>query len=456
MSKRTAASKRTVAVAVVGAFALSLSACGGDSDDSSKNSSTNSASSSQSQASDSKSADASSGAATGAAVNAKDPKRDANADLVIWADGTAAPTVSKLAKQFGDENDVKVSVQVSADTRANYATAFKAGQAPDVIVGANDWLGELVSNGSVAPVQIPANVASGFNKDAFAAAKYNSQTYGVPYAVENMALIRNTDMVKDAPKTLDELVSTGQKLVDEKKATNVLSLQMGKKGDAYHGIPFLSGFGGGIFGTKANGDYDPSKLLVNSAGSLKGAQLMADLGKKKVLSTNIDDTNAESLFANKKAPYTITGPWSLPTFDKAGIKYDISPLPTVTGGGKMTPFMGVQMFFVSSKAKNATVAQQFTTNFLTTEAAQKTLFEVGKRPPALTAAYNDVAKSDPEVAKWAEAGKGAKLMPNIPAMNAVWGPMGQAMADVISGAAQPEARFNKAQQEIESAIKAGS
>ena len=47
-------------------------------------------------------------------------------------------------------------------------------------------------------------------------------------------------------------------------------------------------------------------------------------------------------------------------------------------------------------------------------------------------------------------------MPNIPAMNAVWGPMGQAMADVISGKAAPDARFNAAQKEIEAAIKAGS
>ena len=60
------------------------------------------------------------------------------------------------------------------------------------------------------------------------------------------------------------------------------------------------------------------------------------------------------------------------------------------------------------------------------------------------------------VAAWAAAGKDGKPMPNIPAMNAVWGPMGQAMADVISGKAAPDARFNAAQKEIEAAIKAGS
>ena len=131
--------KRSVAVAFAGVLALSVSACGGGSSSSDSSKSDTSAASSKSG-----DAKASGSAAAGSDVNAKDPKRDANADLVIWADGTAAPVVSKLAKQFADENDVKVSVQVSTDVRGNYGTAFKAGQAPDVIVGAHDWMGELV------------------------------------------------------------------------------------------------------------------------------------------------------------------------------------------------------------------------------------------------------------------------------------------------------------------------
>ncbi|RYI21650.1 maltose ABC transporter substrate-binding protein [Dermacoccus sp. 147Ba] len=436
--------KRSVAVALAGVVAFSLSACGGTDSSSSKSSSKSSGSSASGSA-----------AATGA-VNAKDPKRDASADLVIWTDGTAAPTVSKLASEFARQNGVKVSVQTATDVRGNYNTAFKAGQAPDIIVGAHDWMGELVANGSVAPVQLSAQTAAGFNPVAITASKYNGQTYGVPYAVENMALVRNTAYAKDAPKTLDELIATGQKAVDSKKATNVLALEMGKVGDAYHGYPFLSGFKGGIFGTKDNGDYDANKLMVNSPETLKGANLLAELGKKKVLSTNIDKTNADNLFANGKAAYTITGPWSLPTYDKAGVKYAVSAMPTVEGGGKMTPFLGVQMFYVSSKAKNATVAQTFATSLLTTEAAQKQLFEVGKRPPALKAAFDAVAKTDPQVAQWAAAGEGAKPMPNIPAMNAVWQPLGQALADVISGKSAPDARFNKAQSEIQAAIKAGN
>ena len=46
-------------------------------------------------------------------------------------------------------------------------------------------------------------------------------------------------------------------------------------------------------------------------------------------------------------------------------------------------------------------------------------------------------------------------MPNIPAMNSVWGPLGQAAADVISGKSTVDARFAAAQKEIVANINKG-
>ncbi|GAB3582161.1 sugar ABC transporter substrate-binding protein [Calidifontibacter terrae] len=442
--------KRTLTVALAGS-ALVLSGCGGGSSNSS--SSTNTSSTSGATGS---STSASTSAAAATTLSTDKPQRDANADLVIWADGTTAPVVQKLADQFATKNGVKVSVQIATDVRGQFNTAFKANQAPDVIIGAHDWMGELVANGSIAPLQVPAAVKAGFNKNAVAATEFNGQTYAVPYGVENLALVRNTALAPTAPKTLDDLIKDGTACVTAKKCSVILSNQVGKKGNAYNAYPFLSAFGGGYFGTKANGDYDPNKLTVDSPQSLKGAELLAKLGKDKVLSTNIDDTNSDTLFASGKTAFEITGPWSIPAFKKAGIKYSVDPLPTVTGGGAMVPFLGVQQFYVSSKAKNATVAQQFVTNFMTTKDAQVAMFQVGQRPPALTAAYDQVVGTDADVKAWAAAGKDGKLMPNIPAMNAVWGPLGQAEADVVSGKSQPGARFKQAATEIATAIKSGS
>jgi arabinogalactan oligomer/maltooligosaccharide transport system substrate-binding protein len=430
------------AAAVTGVAALLMSACGGG-----DSTATASASATPSGTTTTTTA-APSPTTTGA------PSRDAAADLVIWADNDRAPILKKYAEEFGAENGIKVAVQVATDVRANFKDATNVGKGPDVIVGAHDWLGELVQNNTVAPIQLSADVAAKFAPQAIAATKFNGQGYGVPYAVENIGLVRNTALAPEAPKTMDELVATGQALVKSKKATNALVQEVGKTGNAYYTYPYLKAFDGGIFAMKGNGDYDATKVIVNSPGSVKGAEALAKLGKEKVLSTNVDGTNADALFDTGKVPFYITGPWAIDKAKKAGIKYAISPLPALAGG-KMQPFLGVQMFYVSAKAKNAALAQEFVTNYVPREDVQLALFEAGHRPPALSSAYDKVSAKDADVKSWFEAGTGGQPMPNIPAMNSVWGPLGQAAADVIAGKAAAKARFDAAQKEIVANIAKG-
>ena len=429
--------KRAIgAAAVTGVAALLMSACGGSTTVAAKPSTTPKA-------------------PAPAATTTGPPVRDAAADLVIWADNDRAPIIEKYAAEFGKENGIKVAVQVATDVRKDYLSATQVGKGPDVIVGAHDWLGELVQNNTVSPVNIAADVAAKFAPKAIAATKFNNQGYGAPYAVENIGLVRNTALAPDAPSTMDALVTTGQALVKSKKATQVMLQEVSKVGNAYYTYPYLKAFDGGIFGTKANGDYDASKVIVNSVGSVKGADVLAELGKAKVLSTNMDTTNVDALFDAGKVPFFVTGPWSIDKAKKANIKYAISPLPSLDGGGKMQPFLGVQMFFVSAKAKNAAFAQEFVTNYVPREDFQMALFAAGNRPPALTSAYDKVSATNPDVKSWFEAGEGGQPMPNIPAMNSVWGPLGQAAADVISGKSKPQARFDSAQKEIVANIAKG-
>src|SRR5690625_7817957 len=87
-----------------------------------------------------------------------------------------------------------------------------SGEAPDVIVGGHDWLGVLVTNGVLAPIEF-ADIVDDFNPAAIQAVTYNSTTYGLPYAVENIALLRNDDVTEaDIPDTFDELIDLGKSL----------------------------------------------------------------------------------------------------------------------------------------------------------------------------------------------------------------------------------------------------
>lgn len=455
--------------ASVSIAALTLSACGGDSDSSSSSSSTSSATSAESTdaassaeesapASDDASAEesgaeeSSAPAAGESSAPAAAPKRDENADLVIWADDLRTKALNDVKKTFEEEQGIKVSVQTVANEqlRQQYKDATQAGEGPDVIVAPHDWAGEFVQDGVIAPVQLSEDTLKGFSPEAAEATKYDGQTYGTPYAVESIGLIRNTKLAPEAPKTMEELVKTGQSLVKEGKAKNIMSLQVGKQGDAYHAYPFLAAYGGSLFAKESGGGYS-SELTVDSEKTLKGAEKWAWLGKQKALNTNIDSTNALSLFAEGDTAFVISGPWALEQAKEKGLSYEVSAIPPFEDGGKPVPLLGVQMFYVSSKAENGVLAQEFVSNFAATDEVQLAMFKAGQRPPALTSAYEKAAAEDKTIAAWKDAAEGGDPMPNIPAMNAVWAPLGQATADIVGGKPAAE-RMKAAAAEIKKAL----
>ncbi|GIM88634.1 sugar ABC transporter substrate-binding protein [Paractinoplanes toevensis] len=388
--------------------------------------------------------------------SATSPSADKKAgELLIWADDKRAAALKPFADKFGSENGVTVKIQaISKDQQTTFVTASQQGSGPDVMVGAHDWIGNLVQNGAIDPVQLSGEQKSGIAENALKAVTFNGQTYGVPYATENLALIRNTDLAPEAPATIEDLVSTGQKLKTAKKASEILALQVGQTGDAYHLYPLYASAGGYLFGTNASGDYDAKDLGVGKPESVAAFKKIAALGEKGsgALKRSITSDNSISTFTGKKSAFLISGPWAITDVKKAGIKYDITPVPAFAGGKPATPFLGVQTFYVASKGKNKALAQEFVTNYVTTPELAVALYNAEPRPPALTAAFDQVKGSDPDLAKWQDAGKNAIPLPAIPEMAAIWDPFGKAEAAIIGGA-DPAKTIEAAGKTISSSIK---
>jgi len=101
-------------------------------------------------------------------------------DLLIWVGpGPGGEETKKLAAAFGQENGVNATVQVvPKDLQTQFVTASQAGKAPDVVMGAHDWIGNLVQNGTIDPVQMTDETKAGFEDLAVKAVTFNGQTYG--------------------------------------------------------------------------------------------------------------------------------------------------------------------------------------------------------------------------------------------------------------------------------------
>jgi maltose-binding protein MalE len=383
------------------------------------------------------------------------PPERGDADLVIWTDDTRQAVIEEIAGPFADENGIVIAVQELnfGDIRDQLSLTGPSGEGPDIIIGAHDWLGELVANGVVAPLDISA-VADGFNPVAVQAFTYEGQTYGLPYAVENIALVRNTDLVPEVPATFEEMIQIATDYQAENPDGLGLPLQIGPEGDAYHLQPFLSAFGGYIFGQNEDGTYNPEDLGIDSEGGLAAAAWLEEQAAAGLLNADVTYDTMIETFGAGNAPFVVTGPWALSEADRGfqamGVPYAVSAIPASEGGEAPAVFVGVQGFMISSFSEQQDLATSFVLDYMSQEASQLALFEAGGRPPALTSAYDQVS-SDPDIAGFGESAANGIPLPAIPEMSNVWGSLGLAEVNTLRGENGAE-QFTAAAEEIRAAI----
>ncbi len=381
----------------------------------------------------------------------------ADADLVIWADDTRTPVIEPLAQEFGEANGISVAVQEVnfGDIRDRLQTAGPAGEGPDVIIGAHDWLGQLVTSGLLAPVDLPN--PDDFSPVAIQAMSYDGQLYGVPYAIENIALMRNVDLVPEAPASLEELETIALDLVASGAAEIPLAIQ-NDPGDPFHDMPLYTAAGGYLFGVNDDGSYNPDDLGLDSPGGLAaGAQFQAWTESGLLQPSLSYDVMIES-FGNGTAPFAITGPWAVADPDRGfkatGVNYVVEPIPPFAGT-TASPFVGVQGFMVSANAENPLFAQTFITEVMTTQEVQTALFEAGGRPPAHVAAFDAAAAADPDIEGFGQSGVNGQPMPAIPEMGSVWSAWTDAYSLILNETSAGEQAFTDAAEQIRTLIAEG-
>jgi arabinogalactan oligomer/maltooligosaccharide transport system substrate-binding protein len=364
--------------------------------------------------------------------------------LTVWVDETRQAAVEAAAEDFTAETGTEVELVLKnfEDIRTDFIAQVPTGEGPDITVGAHDWLGELITNGVVAPVEL-GDKAAEFEEVAVQAFTADGQVYGLPYAIENIALIRNTELAPTPPATWDELLEMS-KDVDVKYPVLV---QTGTEGDPYTYYPFQTSFGAPVFEQNADGSYSPELAMGGENGEAY-AQWLAEQGDNGTLSTDITYDIAVEAFAKGQSPFIVGGPWMIEQF--ADLDLAINPVPTA-GDQPAQPFVGVQGFYVSAQSDNALVANDFLVNFMATTEAQTALFEAGGRPPALTAAA-DAASTDPIVAGFRAVGSEAVPMPSIPEMGSVWAFWGVTEANILTGKVDPAEGWLKMIADIEGAL----
>ncbi|WP_115727027.1 sugar ABC transporter substrate-binding protein [Actinomyces culturomici] len=347
--------------------------------------------------------------------------------ITIWADDTRYPQMQEIAKDFTAETKIGLNTvqKPTADIAQEFITQVPTGNGPDVIVTAHDGLGQLVENGVVGTVDLGA-AKPDLAPAAIQGVTYNGQTYGMPYAVESVALIRNNALVTDEPKSFDEMIASG-------KAANVerpFVVQAGENGqlDPYHMYAFQTSFGAPIFKQEADGSYTAELGIKGSEGTAF-AEWLKSQGDAGILDLSISADIAKQTFLDGKSPYIVTGPWNVTAFREAGMDVSVLPIPAA-GNAAAQPFVGVQAFFPSAKTENGLLVAKFM-EYMGTVAAQQKMYDLGGRVPAMTPVASKI--DDADVKGFAEVAGNGVPMPAIPAMSSVWEFWGATEGNIATG-----------------------
>jgi len=399
-------------------------------------------------------------------ASSKPPKLQKGVTLQVWDFfGTGAPeraTETKVLAAFTKKTGIKVDTPQHPDgSNAKMCVGAPTGTAPDIIGVPHDQVSQMVQCGVIAPVPAWAwnPLKKGYVKGAVQAVTLSGKVYAMPWAIETTGLFYNKALItaKDFQPAKGQKYLTWTKLIKTLKAkTDLGSGQPGigwDIGNLYHDYAFLSGNGGYVFKFTKKG-FDWQNIGLDSSGAVKGIQFIKDLttnGKYQLMPDSMTGSVALGLFTTNKLPVYLTGPWDEQNFDKANIKYGFVPDPSFDGKKPSRPFSGVQVYALNKYSKHPNEAAALLAYL--TENMQIPEFKTSARIPVIKKLLNSktVAK-DPIASALGKAALAAAPMPNIPEMNQVWTPMGNALSQAIKNKATPSDAAKAAVAQIKSDI----
>jgi arabinogalactan oligomer / maltooligosaccharide transport system substrate-binding protein len=366
--------------------------------------------------------------------------------LLIWADAERTPLLVELAETVESELGITLDVREIGlgDARDQLLTAGPVGEGPDLLVTAHDSIGLFVENGAIIPLELDDMMTAEFSVSSLQLFTYENQVWGLPYAQENVAVIRNVDLAPEPFATWADVRALSETLAAESKFAMAIPT-----GNTYHNFPVTSSFGGYIFGLNEDGSFNVADIGLASEGGLAAAEWLGGMYTEGLLPTDVNDDVMFSLFEEGNTAALITGPWFSQRIIDTGINYAIDPIPGVEGVTvNGSPFSGGQGFVISAFSEKQLLAEAFLYDFLATVEFQQAVFDAGGRPPAFIAVDTS---SNPNIAGFVAAGANAIPMPAIPEMGSVWGASDAALT-LISRGEDPVASMETAVQQISDSI----
>lgn len=366
--------------------------------------------------------------------------------LIVWSndDSNQLKAVEQLAQSYTAETGIQVEiVPVSGSEQVQkLALAAPAGNGPDLFYQPQDRLGDIVVQGLAEPVELTEEERSQYSEAAQHAVQYEGAAYGFPISIETYAVYYNKSLLEQVPDSLEDISQLSSKWTNVGEDRYAFLMVP----DFYYAIPFITNYGGYIFG-ESGGKYDASDLGLNNEGAVQGLTVFGQLVKDASIPATMTIDVMDTLFLEGKVGMVINGLWAMKTYEnKLGDQLGTAKIPAVNG--KPAPsFVGVKSWFISSYSKHQKWAKDLAL-YLTNASSSNVYYELTGEIPAHPDAQQAI--KDELYAGFVTQIDSGVPMPNIPEMSAVW-EMDSAIDFIVQGD-DPKAVLDETVEQISAQI----
>ena len=324
------------------------------------------------------------------------PSANAASEIVVWADESRGPNLTKVIAAKGDwvpGYTVKIVTFSSFDALKDAFDKATDASGPDIVVGANDWVPTGAKSGKLAPITLTAAVKSRFNPTQLFDLTYKNSLYGVPIDVNNVAMIYNEKLVSSAPKTFGDMVNYYKANKASKNLKAGLCIAGGGMSWGAHSVFSALGADAYQFNSRDQIVYNRTFNYPQFAKNVKTYLLD---GKKSNGFFPATDTGCKDNFLAGTVPFAVIGNWEWKDYVAKGFAMNLMPVPGVSADkpGKMFGSVsGAMLTTYAAKHGVAAGAKSLLTDFFASTAGQVAYQALEGRPPAEKGAQSSSAVS---------------------------------------------------------------
>lgn len=353
--------------------------------------------------------------------------------ITVWTFLSTNETklVQTLANQWGSMtgNTVKVLTNPTSGFQG-FASVAHTGKGPDVIFAIpHDNLGTFMLAGLVKPVPAGIFDAGSFVPGAIQAVTFAGKYDGVPLNMGTYELVYNKALVPHPPTTWDQLFKLAKSFPNSKGKTYGFFEDWT---NAYFSYSLIRGFGGYYLKNTPTG-VNASDIGLATPASIKALKFIQSMYTSGIIPPDVTGNIAGSLFQKGQLAMWIDGTWDITANGVAlGKNFGATALPMLPGGLQPHAFSSVYVASVSAFTHNEASSWNLI-KYLAARYPTADISAGGNIPVQKSLLSGPAITRNAILSGYARAVLLAEPMPNVPQMQAVWGPVSNQISLMIHG-----------------------